>query len=106
MAMNHIQNAIPAAISFGKGIVNAICGWQSSVERAASSLEAVVSRGLTLSRGYRYALSLKRMQAAMTPATIPADMATCWSTTDGRHQRHQRWMSGVVVVDPGTVGVA
>jgi hypothetical protein len=104
MAINHIQNAFSAANSLGKGIVNAAGGWQATASRAASSLEAFVERGLLMASGYRYALSLKRKPTAMTPATIPADMATCWSITDRRHQRHQRWMSGVVV-DPGTVGV-
>lgn len=100
MAINHIQNAITAANSIGTGIVNAACGWQSLALRAASLSEAVASCGLFLSRGYWCALSLKRM-----PATIPADMVTCRTISDRRHQRHQRWMSGVVV-DPGTVGVS
>ena len=100
MAINHIQNAITAANSFGKGFVNAACGWQSLALRAASISEAIASCGLILSRGYWCALSLKRKPAAMTPIA-----ATCWISSDRRHQRHQRWMSGVVV-DPGTVGVA
>jgi hypothetical protein len=68
--------------------------------RAASIAEAIASCGLYLARGYWQALSLKRMPAAATPIA-----ATCWSISNRRHQRHQRWMSGVVVVDPGTVGV-
>jgi hypothetical protein len=40
----------------------------------------------------------------MAVATTPIS-ATCRITSDRRHQRHQRWMSGVVV-DPGTVGVS
>ena len=106
MAINHIQNAITAANSVGKGIVNADRGWQALASRAASIMEAIASHGLFIARGYWYALSLKRMPAATTPATIPADMATCRTNSDRRHQRHQRWMSGVVVVDPGTVGVS
>ncbi len=97
MASNFIQNAITAANLIGKGIVNVAGGWQSLASRAASTAEALVSRGLFVSRGYWYALSLKRMPATMTPATCRIDR---------RHQRHQRWMSGVVVVDPGTVGVS
>ena len=106
MASNFIQNAITAANSIGKGIVNAAGGWQSLASRAASTAEAIVSRGLFIASGYWQALSLKRMPAAMTPATIPADMATCWTISNRRHQRHERWMSGVVVVDPGKVGVS
>jgi hypothetical protein len=100
MAINHIQNAITAANSVGKGIVNAVRGWQALASRAASIMEAIASHGLFIARGYWYALSLKRMPAATTPIA-----ATC-RISDRRHQRHQRWMSGVVVVDPGTVGVS
>ena len=94
MAINHMNNAIAAANSIGKGLANAVRGWQ------ATALLSLESCGLFLSRGYWYALSLKRMPAAMTPIA-----ATCRTISDRRHQRHQRWMSGVVV-DPGTVGVA
>ncbi len=98
MATNYIQNAITAANLIGNGLVNAAGGWLAAALRAASVSEAFESCGLFVSRGYWRALSLKRMPATMTP-----NMATCW-ITDRRHQRHQRWMSGVVV-DPGTVGV-
>ena len=81
MAINHIQNAIAAANSIGKGSVNAVCGWQ------ASALRSLAACGLFLSRGFWYALSLKRMPAAMTPIA-----ATCRTISDRRHQRHQRWM--------------
>jgi len=100
MALNHIQNAITTANLIGKGFVSAACGWLARALRAASLSEALASCGLFLSCGCWYALSLKRMPAAMTPIA-----ATCRSITDRRHQRHQRWTSGVVVVDPGTVGV-
>lgn len=96
MAINHIQNTITAANSIGKGSVNVVRGWQAAALRASSALEAFMSRGLLMASGYRFALSLKR-----TPATATA--VTC-RESDRRHQRHQRWMSGVVV-DPGTVGV-
>lgn len=96
MAINHIQNANTAANTIGKGSV-IVRGWQAAALRAASALEAFVSCGLFMARGYWYALSLKRMPATATPATC--------RITDRRHQCHQRWMSGVVVVDPGTVGV-
>lgn len=101
MAINHIQNASFAANLFGN-IANAVRGWQAVASRAASSLEASVLRGLSSASGYWYALSLKRMPATATPIS-----ATCRTIiSDCRHQRHQRWMSGVVVVDPGTVGVS
>ncbi len=98
MATNFIQNAITAANLIGKGFVNAVGGWQALALRAAVSIsEAIESCGLSMARGYWFALSLKRMPATATPATCRIN--------DRRHQRHQRWMSGVVVVDPGTVGV-
>jgi hypothetical protein len=101
MAINHIQNAFIAANSFGQGIANVACGWKAVASRAASALEAFALRGLSIASGPEYALSLKRMPATATPT------ATCWSISDRcRHQRHQRWMSGVVVVGPGTVGVS
>jgi hypothetical protein len=101
MAINHIQNAFFAANSFGKGIANVAGGWQAVASRAASALEAFALRGLSIASGYWYALSLKRMPATATPT------ATCRTIiSDRRRQRHQRWMSGVVVVDPGTVGVS
>lgn len=102
MAINHIQNAFFAANSFGKGIANVAGGWQAVASRAASALEAFALRGLSLASGHWYALSLKRMPATATPIS-----ATCRTIiSDRRRQRHQRWMSGVVVVDPGTVGVS
>jgi hypothetical protein len=99
MAINHKQNANSAANLIGQGIRSAVCGCQALALRAASVVEAVAS-GLFLPSGYWHALSLKRMPGSMTPATV-----TCRPITDRRHQRHQRWLSGVVVVDPGTVGV-
>ncbi|MGE3242247.1 MAG: hypothetical protein AB7G28_25535 [Pirellulales bacterium] len=102
MAINHTQNASFAANLFGN-IANAVRGWQAVASRAASRLEASVLRGLSCASGYWYALSLKRMPATATPIS-----ATCRTIiSDRRHQRHERWMSGVVVVvDPGTVGVS
>jgi hypothetical protein len=96
MAINHIQNTITAANTIGKGSVNVAGGWQALALRAASALEAFASYGLFMASGYWCALSLKRMPATMTPATC--------RISDRRRQRHERWMSGVVV-DPGTVGV-
>jgi len=97
MAINHNSNTILGSIN-GQGIVNAVRGWQASLLRAAS-LEI---RGLFMCLGQWYALSLKRKPAT---AYAVATTATCRVSSDRRHQRHQRWMSGVVV-GPGTVGVA
>ena len=103
MAINHNDNTILGTNFIGQGCVNAVRGWHSAAYLAARALEAC---GLFVSRGFWYALSLKRQPApAMTPIS-----ATCCSTSNGRH-RHQRdqvavaMMSGVVV-DPGTVGVS
>lgn len=57
-------------------------------------------RDLFLGVGDRIALVLKRNAAGMTPRP-----AMCWPIgSTRRHQRHPRWLSGVVV-EPGTVGV-
>ena len=93
MAANYNDNTNFANTN-GQGSVNAVRGWLASEASSAISI-----RGLFLCLGYWYALVLKRMPAGMTPIA-----ATCRTTSDRRHQRHQRWMSGVVV-DPGTVGV-
>jgi hypothetical protein len=98
MAINHNDNTILGTNSTRQGCVNAVRGWHSAAYLAARALEAC---GLFVSRGFWYALGLKRQPApAMTPIS-----ATCCSTSVRRHQRDQRWMSGVVV-DPGTVGVS
>ena len=93
MAANLNDNTILGTI-FGQGSVIATSGRPAATLR---SLEASL-RGLFLCLGYWLALILKRLPAGMTPAA-----ATCWKNSNRRHQRHQRWMSGVVV-DPGTVG--
>jgi len=81
----------------GQGI-NAVVAGAHFV--AALRKWALVSvRGLFLRLGAWHALELVRMPAGMTPA-----IATCRISSARRDQRHQRWMSGVVV-DPGTVGV-
>ncbi len=98
MATNFIQNAITAANLIGRGFVSAAGGWQALALRAASISEAIESCGLYMASGSWQALSLKRMPATATTATC--------RISDRRHQRHERWMSGVVVVDPGTVGVS
>ena len=98
MAINHNDNTILGTNFIGQGCVNAVRGWHSAAYLAARAWEAC---GLFVSRGFWYALGLKRKPApAMTPIS-----ATCCSTSMRRHQRDQRWMSGVVV-DPGTVGVS
>jgi hypothetical protein len=93
MAANLNVNTILGTKANGQGSV--IAAWQATTLRAI----AINVRGLSLCLGYWLALVFKRMPAGMTPAA-----ATCWKNSNRRHQRHQRWMSGVVV-DPGTVGV-
>lgn len=96
MAANHTDNTILGNI-LGQGCVNAVRGWQTVVAFAAKALEA---SGLFKFRGPWYALIKRTPATAMTPIS-----ASCRTSSDRRHQRHQRWMSGVVV-DPGTVGVS
>jgi hypothetical protein len=93
MAANLTNNTILGTIANGQA--NVIAAW----DRLVAALRAAKDCGLFLSRRYWYALSLKRM-----PAAAIAAPATCRPIIDTRCQRHQRWMSGVVV-DPGTVGV-
>lgn len=93
MAANLTNNTILGTITCGQA--NVIAAW----DRLVAALRAAKECGLFLSRGYWYALSLKRLPAATIVAPV-----TCRPITDSRRQRHQRWMSGVVV-DPGTVGV-
>ena len=97
MAINHNSSTILGSVN-AQGSVNAVRGWQASLLRVAS----VEIRGLFMCLGDWCALIMKR-----TPATAyaVATTATCRISSDRRHQRHQRWMSGVVV-GPGTVGVA
>lgn len=97
MAANRNDNTILGTISNGQGRVIAVCGWCEALLHAA----ALKLRGLWMCFGYWFALVLKRQPAAAT-AIAPVTCRTSCSTS--RHQRHQRWMSGVVV-DPGTVGV-
>ena len=96
MAANRNDNTIPGANSNGQGSVIAVRGW-CGAKLLAIALEI---RGLFMCLGYWLALVLKRKPVAT--AIAPATCRT--SCRPSRHQRHQRWMSGVVV-DPGTVGV-
>jgi hypothetical protein len=81
----------------GQGFVNAVEGIHRTALRA---LITKLARRLSWQLGSWRALAIKRMAAAgTTPVT-----ATCPSYSGSRHQRTQRWLSGVVV-DPGTVGV-
>ena len=104
MRSNHFVSMILGIQNIGQGIVNAVEGTHRSTLR---SLFAKFARSLSLRGSWR---SLKRTPAGslafgltaigrMTPIA-----ATCPSYSATGHQRHQRWMSGVVV-DPGTVGV-
>ena len=96
MAANRNDNTILGTISNGQGRVIAVCGWCGATLLAI----ALELRGLFMCLGYWFALVLKRKPVAT--AIAPATCRT--SCPARRHQRHERWMSGVVV-DPGTVGV-
>jgi hypothetical protein len=94
MAANFNANSIFGFVSNGQGSANAV-GWLSAMLRAI----AIEIRGIYLCLSQWCAPNSKR-----TPVAAVAQ-ATCRSIdSTRRHQRHQRWMSGVVV-DPGTVGV-
>ena len=91
----NFNSMILGAQIIGQGIVNAVEGMHRSTLRS-------LVRSLSKRGSWR---SLLRTPAGflafgeMTPIA-----ATCPAYTATRLQRHQRWMSGVVV-DPGTVGV-
>jgi hypothetical protein len=95
MAANLNANSIFGFNANAQGSANAVRGWHKVTLRAI----AIEIRGIYLCLGNWCALGSKRTPAA---ATAPATCRSIDSTR--RHQRHQRWMSGVVV-DPGTVGV-
>lgn len=100
MRFNYFENMNTFGFQFnGQGsVMNA-----EAPHRITLRILTSIARRLSLRGSWR---SLKRTLAVgsaalggMTPAP-----ATCPAYTDTRCQRHQRWMSGVVV-DPGTVGV-
>jgi hypothetical protein len=99
MRSNHFDSTNFGFHTNGQGTVNAVEGTHRITLR---SLITIIARRLSLRGSWR---SLKRTLAGslakreMTPVA-----ATCPSYSATRFQRHQRWMSGVVV-DPGTVGV-
>jgi hypothetical protein len=95
MRLNHFVNMILGAQFNGQGSMIAVAGTHRSTLR---DLLAKFARGRSLRLGSWRALSMRTL-AGLTPAT-----ATCPCYTGSRRQRHERWMSGVVV-DPGTVGV-
>ena len=99
MRFNHFDSTILGFNLNAQGIVNVV---EATHRNTLRTLITKFARRLSLRGSWR---SLKRTLAGslalreMTPA-----MATCPSYSGTGHQRHQRWMSGVVV-DPGTVGV-
>ena len=100
MLANRNDSTILGTNFNGQGFANAVAGKQASPLCARI---AVYVRGLFLRLGDGIALVLKRDAAGMTRRP-----AMCWAGSQAcstrRHQRDQRWLSGVVV-DPGTVGV-
>jgi hypothetical protein len=98
MNSNYFDSMILGITNIGQGIAIAVEGTHRSLLRV---LVAKFARRLRLRLRGWCAFSIKSMPTAgMTPA-----MATCPSYSATRRQRHERWMSGVVV-DPGTVGVS
>ena len=96
MQANHNDIQILGAIFNGQGT---IVGGGSRLVASVRKFYAEFKRGLSLCLVSWRALWTKCTSTATTPA-----MAMCPAAAPARrHQRHQRWMSGVVV-DPGTVG--
>ena len=103
MQSNHFENVNFGSNMFGQGVIV-----EAMHRNTLRALITKFARRLSLRGSWR---SLKRTLTAgslghriyaiteMTPAP-----ATCPAYAATRCQRHQRWMSGVVV-DPGTVGV-
>jgi hypothetical protein len=96
MQAYHIDRMILGAISQGQGSLIAV-GTRLLSALRRFSVDYV--RGLSLCLVSWRALWSKCTSTGTTPA-----VATCPTIASAaRHQRHERWMSGVVV-DPGTVG--
>ena len=95
MAANFNARSIFGFNANAQGSAAAVRGWLGAILRAS----AIEIRGIYLCLGQWCAPISKRTSVM---ATAPATCRSIDSTR--RHQRHQRWMSGVVV-DPGTVGV-
>lgn len=97
MNANYFTNHMILGANFqGQG------SWIAVGSRLSSALRgfSIFVRGLSLSLAGWRALGVKCTSTGTAPA-----MATCSTTPSAtRRQRHERWMSGVVV-DPGTVGV-
>lgn len=95
MNANHTDRMILGALIQGQGSLIGIGTRLSSMLREFS---------VNYLRGLSLCLASWRALKCTSTGTTPA-VATCPTIPSaGRRQRHQRWMSGVVV-DPGTVGV-
>ena len=91
MAANFNANSIFGNFN-GQGSANAVEGWQATLRAIVSEIRGI------------YLCLWCAPKSKRAPVAAVA-LATCRSIdSTRRHQRHQRWMSGVVV-DPGTVGV-
>jgi hypothetical protein len=88
--------------NIGQGITNAVerTHWATLRTLITGFARRLSLRGSLRGLKRTLAGSLAIEISEMTPAP-----ATCPSYSATRCQRHQRWMSGVVV-DPGTVGVS
>ncbi len=99
MRSNSFDNMIFGFNTNAQGIANVVGRTHRMTLRTLKSARRLTLRGSWCAIKRALAGSLAIRISEMTPAP-----ATCPSYTGTRFQRHQRWMSGVVV-DPGTVGV-
>jgi hypothetical protein len=103
MRFNHFDNMNFGFGNNGQGIVNVEATHQTTLRTLITKFARRLSlRGKWRSLKRTLAGSLAIRLIAMREMTLAP--ATCPSYPATRFQRHQRWMSGVVV-DPGTVGV-
>jgi hypothetical protein len=97
MRFNHFDSMILGFNLNGQGSVIVEATHRATLRKLISS----IARRLSLRGSWR---SLSGSPAAFAFGKCMPVAATCPTYTGTRFQRHQRWMSGVVV-DPGTVGV-
>jgi hypothetical protein len=100
MRSNHFNSMILGNQINGQGNVIAV---EATHRTTLRSLITKLARRLSLRGNWRSLLRTPAGSTAFFGGMTPV-AAMCPSYSASRSQRHQRWMSGVVV-DPGTVGV-
>jgi hypothetical protein len=100
MRFNHFDSMILGFNSNAQGSVIAV---EATHRTTLRSLIIKIARRLSLRGSWQSLLGSPAGASATFSGWMPV-AATCPSYSDTRFQRHERWMSGVVV-DPGTVGV-